>query len=136
MRLASYPKQRITRCQRRIQARRFRLCRLLWVAGIRLRTGYRQLARQLDVSLGTVAHDVRVITTIWPSEQLNAANDEKLQARLNAVWDERMCALTCTPTLREIDADLKAFDRRMRERFASERWRVWMRKYWAQRRGL
>lgn len=55
---------------------------------------YRQMADALDVSIGTIAGDVKIIFGRWQKEQVTAVNEvirlevTRLDQALNAIWSD------------------------------------------------
>ena len=57
---------------------------------------YRQMAEALEVSLGTIASDVRIIIGRWRADQVETTDDwaqiqiRRLDTMLNALWDKAL----------------------------------------------
>lgn len=57
---------------------------------------YRQMAEALEVSLGTIASDVRIIIGRWRADQVETTDDwaqiqiRRLDTMLNAMWDKAL----------------------------------------------
>jgi len=76
---------------------------------------YRDIAEALDVSVGTVANDVKILFARWQKEQVRdydeliTAEVRRCDRLLNAVWNEAMDG-----KLTSIDRALKIMERRAR----------------------
>src|SRR5438105_4102223 len=85
MRIARYPKRRITNTQRRLESRRLKVARMR-----RRGMSLRQIAKAVDVGYSTAWRDVAFITTVWmPLAGLSdppEAHIARLRHVLMATW--------------------------------------------------
>jgi hypothetical protein len=67
--------------------------RLKVAANLKAGLNYRQMAEALDVSLGTVAGDVKILFNRWRKEQVSDIDDHitlqvvQVDTTINAIWD-------------------------------------------------
>lgn len=67
--------------------------RAIVAANVLAGLNYRDMARQLDVSLGTIANDVKIVARRYREEQISEYADivqlelRRIDTALNAVWD-------------------------------------------------
>jgi len=63
-------------------------------ANVKAGLNYREIAAALNVSLGTVSNDMKVILRRWRKESVSLANDhitlelKRLDHAINAIWDD------------------------------------------------